>query len=257
MELMEKKDTVRTAARTVDVFEAFAQEKAPLSLTDLANRLNVPVSSCHALLRTLQARGYVYSMDHRKRIYPTKRLLTIATAIAENDPFLERLKPILTRLRDVTGETVLLGKRQGDAVQYLEVIEGTHTIRYSAGFGEAKPLHSSAIGKCILGELDDRTLDELLSRLKLTRVTRNTITDSVRLKEDLRASRRRGYFTTKGENVVDVMALSVARRIDDELFGVALAGPIPRMKENEKDYAARLIEAAERFREIDAELRAL
>jgi hypothetical protein len=33
------------------------------------------MSSCHALVRTLQFRGFVHILDERKRVYPTKRLL--------------------------------------------------------------------------------------------------------------------------------------------------------------------------------------
>jgi DNA-binding IclR family transcriptional regulator len=164
-------DSVKTAARTLQVFEAFAESRQPLTLSELARRIDMPVSSSHALLRTLQNLGYVYVLEQRKWVYPTKRLLQIAQAIALHDPLLETLAPILTQLRDALGETVILGKRQGHAVVYLEVIEGTHTVRYAARPGDTKPLHSSAIGKAMLGELSDERLEALLKRLSLPAVT--------------------------------------------------------------------------------------
>ena len=75
---MPPQDPVKTAARTLDVFEVFAAARGPLTLTELAARLGSPLSSCHALVRTLQSRGYVYILDERKRVYPTKRLLLLA-----------------------------------------------------------------------------------------------------------------------------------------------------------------------------------
>ena len=45
---------MRTVDRTLEIFEAFAEAKRPLSLSELARMINMPVSSCHGLLRTLQ-----------------------------------------------------------------------------------------------------------------------------------------------------------------------------------------------------------
>ena len=56
---------VKTADRTLEVFELFAQERQPLSLSDIARLLQIPISSCHDLVRTLQARGYLYELGPR------------------------------------------------------------------------------------------------------------------------------------------------------------------------------------------------
>jgi len=42
--------------RTLDVFEMFAAEKRPLSLTDMARLLDIPISSCHDVLQALLSR---------------------------------------------------------------------------------------------------------------------------------------------------------------------------------------------------------
>ena len=72
--------------RTLDFFEAFAARKAPLSLTDLVNILDVPLSSCHDVVRALEERGYLYEVRPRGGYYPTARLFQIAKAIVDNDP---------------------------------------------------------------------------------------------------------------------------------------------------------------------------
>src|SRR5450830_1546323 len=144
--------------RVLDVFEAFNKVQKPLSLTDLADITGIPKSSCHAIVRTLIARGYLYSLSTPRALYPTRRLFDIAREIYEKDPFVERVMPLLERLRDASRETVILGKRQGDAVIYLQVMESTYSIRYSAKPGEFKPLHCSAIGKALLGSLKEADL---------------------------------------------------------------------------------------------------
>lgn len=250
---MAGQDAVKTAARTLDLLEVFAKARGPLSLTEIAQRINTPISSCHSLVRTLQARGYVYVLDNRKRVYPTKRLLAVANAIARHDPLLEKLAPVLEDLRRDTGETVLLGKRQDDHVTYLEVIEGTHIVRYTSSPGDTKPLHSSTIGKATLGLMDPAERAALVARIALPRVTPNTVTDRAALLAEIERSAARGWYETRGENIADVMAISVSFRILDEGLGVALAGPIARMTENFDAYLARLKQAQAAFAALNAE----
>ena len=252
---MSQHGPVKTAARTLDVFEVFAAAKRPLTLTELAGRLDSPLSSCHALVRTLQLRGYVYILDERKRVYPTKRLLMLAQQIAQNDPVLERIGAVLTALQLATGETVILGKRQGNSVTYLEVVESRQTIRYAAAPGDMKPLHSSAIGKAMLGALPDADLAKLVKKLALPAVTTSTIENAAGLLRDIELSKARGFFMTRGENVPDVMAISICRTVGEEPYGIAVAGPIGRIEARSEAVAAALLAAGDALQRIDAELR--
>ncbi len=212
-------------------------------LSELAEQADVPVSSCHGLVQTLFERGYLYSATRRKEIYPTRRLLDVAQNIVAHDPFLNRIERALHKLRDQTKETIILGKRQGDSALYLEVVPGLHTIRYIASPGERKPLHSSSIGKVVLGNLTPESLDKWLDSRRLSAATAHTIVDAEQLKADLKIGRRRGYYMTKGENVVDVTAVAVPLRINQEILGLAVAGPTHRMSSRCQEYAERLMDA--------------
>ena len=46
---------------------------------------------------------------------------------------------------------------------------------------------------------------------------------------EIEASRARGWYMTCSENVLDVMALSISRRVGGEWYGVAVAGPSGRV----------------------------
>ena len=240
---MDVKKDVKTAGRTLSLFEAFFHHKAPMTLTQLAGAIGAPISSCHGLVRALSARGYLYTAEQPRSIYPTKRLLDIAREIADHDPILANVGPILTDLRDTTGETVLLGRRQDDNVFYLEVIEGSHTVRYSARSGDIKPLHSSAIGKALLGRLEPATLNDTLARLEMAAYTPATIVDKTVLQADLQSGRERGTFITRGENVVDVMAIAITAMVNGDVLGLAVAGPFSRMASNEAAHTEQLLRA--------------
>jgi IclR family transcriptional regulator, acetate operon repressor len=240
-EFMISKPVVRAAVRTMDVFETFKEQKRPLSLSEIADEINTPISTCHEIVRTLRDRGYLYVINSRS-FYPTGRIVACARAIAANDPIVHRLAPALERLRDATGETVILGKLQSDHVVYLAIEEGLQTIRYSANVGDSKPLHSSSIGKATLAQLDEKARAALLSKLELPQVTPNTIDARDVLEADLEVGRRRGFFVTRGENVVDVMGMAVAIDTGTGPVGIAVAGPLNRMEDNFERNSLLLLE---------------
>ncbi|MEJ8846654.1 IclR family transcriptional regulator [Variovorax rhizosphaerae] len=233
--------SVVSVERVIDIFEAFQASQRPLSLTDLAEAVNIPKSTCHAIVATLTARGYLYSLARPRSLYPTQRMFDVARDILDKDPFVERLTPMLERLRDSSRETVILGKRQGDTVVYLQVAESAHSIRYSARPGDIKPLHSSSIGKALLGSLKEPELRAWFEGRTLPAVTTATITDPGLLIADILKSRRAGYFQTRGENVSDVWAVAAFFAVHNETLAIAVAGPRHRMEGSLADCAQLLV----------------
>jgi DNA-binding IclR family transcriptional regulator len=233
---------VKTAGRTLDLFEAFARERKPLSLSQLARAIGAPVSSCFGIVRTLEARGYLYEVKARGGFYPTKLLFEHARIIASHDPLAERFVPLLEKLRNQTGETVLVSKRLDRQAVYLAVVESPHSIRYSPKVGEFRPLHASASGKALMGSLAPAVRNELLTGMKLPRVTPRTIISRAALEADLEQGRTRGWYVTRGEIVADLMAVAVPVAVNGETYSVALAGPIHRMDGALKRHAKLLTE---------------
>jgi DNA-binding IclR family transcriptional regulator len=238
----EVKDT-KSVERVFAIFETFERERRSLSLKELAEYCEIPVSTCHALIRTMINRAYLYQGGRRKDIYPTRRLYDVAKTVLDNDPILQRMTPVLEKLRESTEETVVLGKRQKDTIVYLEVLESPQTIRYSATVGDLKPAHSTCIGKATLSTLAPDALRLYLETTGMERVTDHTITSYARLIEDLQEGKKRGYFTTNGENVPDVSAIAIPVTVNNDLFGLAVAGPSYRMAANIDRYAQLLLQA--------------
>lgn len=221
---------MKSAERTLDLFEAFASSQKSLSLSELARLMKMPVSTCFGLVRTLESRGYVYAIKPRSGFYPTKRLLDMARVIAAHDPLLERAEPILQELRDKTGETVTLAKRQGNRIIYLDVVESPQLIRYSARIGEFRSLYTSSAGKAILGSLDETERREILTGVKLRRYTANSLVTQRDLEADIVRSAKRGWYANMGEIVEDLMAIAIPLKLNDDWYGVSIIGPIYRMQ---------------------------
>lgn len=231
---------LKIAARTLDLYEAFARTRCPLTLSELAREIDVAPSSCFELVGTLRDRGYLYAVGDRRALYPTRRMMDNVLTISGHEPHIDRIAPRLERLRDVTRETVILGRRHGDGVVYLMIAEGRQTVRYTAGVGEIKPLHSSAIGKVILSGADGAERRDWIERLPRRKMTGATLDDAAALAADIDAGLKRGYQMTRGENVADVMAIAMPLRLGSDRYGVCIAGPMHRMSVDQADHATAL-----------------
>src|SRR5882757_6509513 len=93
---------VPAAVRTLRIFEVFERFGQPLTLSRLAEEIDVPISSCHNLVRTLIAQGYLFSLESQRAFYPTRRIWDLANAIVAHDPILQRILPTVEKLRDAT-----------------------------------------------------------------------------------------------------------------------------------------------------------
>lgn len=217
--------------RTLDFFEAFAQAKRPLVLSELMKVLGIPVSSCHDVLRALEERGYLYEVRPRGGYYPTSRLFDLAKVLVDNDPFLARVQPALEQLRDQSQESVFLMKARQGVLTYVAVLDADSPLRLTVHVGESvRALHATSAGKAYLASLEAGELDTLLAGATLKALTPATITSKAALKKDLAQGEQRGWFLNREESVEDSLTVSARFHWQDAVYVVTVAGSVKRME---------------------------
>lgn len=231
---------VKTAARVFDVFEVFAAAKTPLTVSDLATSMGVPQSSCFALVKTAERRGYMYSLRPRGPVYPTRRMLELTQTISAHDPVIEWLSGYLEALRDSTGETVVLGKQLGDKVVYLAVFPSRQAVRYETSVGEMREIYVNSIGRALLGMMDVEARAAQLAGLTYETFTPATITDRQTVDDLIENGARRGWHENLGESLVDLGAVAIGVKVGDQSFGVSVGGPVYRVRENKERIVAAI-----------------
>lgn len=239
---------VKLVARTLELIELFAQERRPMPLTELAQGLDAPMSSCLALVRTLVARGYLYEVRRRAGYYPTPKLQALSGQIQAGDPWMERVRPQLAALRDAANETVMLGKIQDGAVLFLDVAESTQPVHYATRPGVRRPLHTSAVAKAILARLPPAERESVLAEPKYERYTERTLVTRQALLDEVERTAARGWAENAGESVADLTGLAVALDLGGEWYALCMAGPTSRLAERRGENVRFLSEAADAIR---------
>jgi DNA-binding IclR family transcriptional regulator len=231
--------------RTLDFFELFAVQGKPLGLTEISRLLDIPMSSCHDVVQSMQARGYLTEVAPRGGYYPTMRLQSIAQSIARNDPLAQRSERTLAALRDTLDETISLGKiLSGAGGMHLMVFESTNPLRFHNAPGQAiRNLHATSAGKIILSHLSARALDAWLATADLAPLTPATITSTEKLRASIAAGVARGWQRNDEESALGVTTIGASFHWLNTNYFVTVAGPSQRMTINLERTADLLLRA--------------
>lgn len=242
---------VKSASRTLEVLEALAASERRQGLPELSDRLSIPKSSLHGILKTMVHRGWVETDESGLRFGLGVHAVFVGTAYIDRDDVVTRAQPILDWLSDQTGETVHLGRLDGPDVVYLAKRDSTYPLRLYSAIGRRLPLHATALGKALLSQRSPEMVRELLP-VELTKLTPNTITRWSELESDLDQTRQRGYSIDDEENSVGIhcfaIALPNARHGRLPIDAISVSVPQIRLEPGtEARYAALLAEASDRY----------
>jgi IclR family KDG regulon transcriptional repressor len=199
---------VGAVRKALEILCQFDEQTAALTVSEAGRRLNIPKSTAHNLLRTLQAYDFLQQdpADRRYRLGP--RLFELSSVFSHHTPLLAAARPHLKRLAERTRETVKLGVLSEGEVLILAAIESPFQLHTRGDEGKRAPLHCTGLGKAILAALSDAQVRAILAPRGLRRFTPQTITDWDRLEKELRQIRARGWAADWEENEAGVVCVA-------------------------------------------------
>lgn len=219
--------TVASVARAFDVLEALEGTEG-VRVTDLAAALDLPKSTVHRHLKTLEAAEFV-SRDGNE-YYLGLRFLYYGT-IARNryDPRSIVHKGV-RYVAEQTKERAQFMVREHGSVIYLYRELGERAVRTDTMVGKRMPVHATSGGKAILAHRPETERRRFVEDHELPAYTETTITDERRLMEELRTIRQTGVSTNDQEYIDGLRAVSVPVRTDGGVVGsIGVSGPSHRL----------------------------
>jgi IclR family acetate operon transcriptional repressor len=150
-------------ARCLDFVDLVSAAPADgLTLSELALRSGVPVSTASRLARLLEERGLA-SRRPDKRFVPGPALVTLGLrSLRLVDA--ERYREAVAKLGHSTGESVSVGTLVADEIVLVARHESEHRLRVVASIGDVIAPHRSAMGKAILAHVPPPRRDAILRR---------------------------------------------------------------------------------------------
>lgn len=225
----------RTVSRVTAILEAVATEPDGVRLTALTELLEAPKSSVFSLVKGLVNEGYLREESGRYHIGPA----IAALLVAERPNLGERLHGVMSSLRNLFDETVMLATAVGDSIVYVAKEESHQLIRYSAPLHVRRPLYPTTGGTCLLAARSTARQERYLQAHFATAAERAAV------REELQRVRERGVAFNRGQTVADVCAAgALVGTWGRPVAALSVAGPVARLEERLDEVAIAVSDGA-------------
>ncbi len=194
---------IQSLARGLKILDILGQAQDGVSITELAERLDVDKGSASRLVATLVNFGYAEKDEQTRRFHLGPQVVPLSRSVLARLSMREVAKPFLHALMERTGECVHLAVPAQGKVLYIDQVESPATLRVNAQVGTMNPLHCTALGKALLA------FGELNMPPTLEAFTPNTITDPDQLGKALQQVRAQGYAVDDEEFDLGVRCIAV------------------------------------------------
>jgi len=217
---------VHSVARALQVLELLAGENGEISLTEISKKVQWPKSTTHGILTTLRDYRLVEQSAQTGKYRLGVRLFEYGQKVARNWDIRSVALPVLQEVNHTFGEMVQLATEDNGEVLYIEKIDSTRIIRIVSETGARLPMHCSGLGKVLLAYKSPAEVKYILAKSGMPRMSRNTITDAVKMNAELEKIRRQGYATDDCEIMEGLrcVAAPIHVREGDVKYAVSVSG---------------------------------
>ncbi|WP_299153826.1 IclR family transcriptional regulator [uncultured Tateyamaria sp.] len=207
-------------SRAAAILRLLGQETDGLSLGQIASRVGLPRSTVQRIVAALTVEGFISTDKGYGGIRLGPEIQSLAQAAASG--IRDRLRPIMKRISDETGETVDLAILDGDKMLFIDQIVGRQRLRAVSSIGESFPLTTTANGKAALACMDPARATRLILA-ELEGDSSKPLATILREVEDVRQG---ALARDESEHTDGVCALGLA--IEDSNGDIyALSTPVP------------------------------
>lgn len=208
------------------MLDAFTPAAPQLTAREVQRITALPATTCFRLLQTLVDEGFLDRSGDKYR--PGLALLTWARTAEAGLDLVAVAAPVLTALRDTTGESACLFLRHGAHHTCVAVRETPHAVIHILRVGQVLPLHAGSAGRVFLA-FEPEAAEQLQQALPA--YTPHTITERQTLLRSVVATREAGYAFTFEERSIGAASLSapVFDRNGALTAVLGIASPVQRL----------------------------
>lgn len=219
-------DSLKSVAKAFKIV-GYIEEAGSVTPTQLASNFDLPTSTAHIYLKTMEEEGYLTKSEGRYRL--SLRFLSHGVNTRRQFDVYEVAISEIDLLADTTGEVANLGVEEGGKRVLLYKRESEEGVYDKAPTGEFTHMHWTSLGKAILAYLPTDRVDEIVDQHGLPSATERTITDRETLSAELESIRSNGYAVEDEERRANIRAVAVPVFANETVVGsISLSGPVSR-----------------------------
>lgn len=194
--------------RVLTAIEVLSREDNGLSVSELSEKLEIPGSSTHRVLKSLQDNHFVIQDQETKKYRLSYKIFTLCAGMKESNSLVALARPFMRQLAEDIGKPVVLCVMSGDQIMNLDCIENSDASIYMVKTGKELPLYATSAGRVFAAFMDRGKAEEILKRTIRRQETPYTKTDLLELFGELETIRRQGYAVIDEELQVGIQGVS-------------------------------------------------
>lgn len=204
-----------------------------ISLTELAKKVDMPPSSVHRLLSTLQKHEFAEFDTASQDWMVGVEAFRIGNSFVARTNLIEAARGTMQNLMHDTGETANLGIVNDGNVIFVNQIETNHPIRAFFAPGTRSHMHSSGIGKALLADFSKDEVEKILTEKGQPNFTAKTITTQQAMFAELETIKRLGWSLDDEERYdgMRCVAATIYNSHAEPIAGVSVSGPSLRFSD--------------------------
>jgi DNA-binding IclR family transcriptional regulator len=226
----------RTAVRTIQILEIIARESKGLTLSEISQELNIPITSVNDIVKALLETEMIELIDERSKVYGIGvKAYSIGNAFIVNTSLIDKTKGVIEELSRETGKTVFLGQEVNGRITYIYKYEPENNLVATCPIGSSTSLHCTSLGKCVMAHRPE--LLKSLEGKSLKTMTSWTITDYLSLVEEIGKVRERGYAVDDREQNDHLLCMGapIFDNHGDVVAAISISGLYSEDSDREKE----------------------
>ncbi|MFE0643352.1 IclR family transcriptional regulator [Streptomyces sp. NPDC058877] len=199
------------AGKVLLVLSAFDREHPSQTLSEIAQRTGLPLSTAHRVVAELAGWGALERAEDGAW-HVGLRLWEIASGCPRTQILRDTALPFMQDLYEATHENIQLAVREGTELVFVERIAGHRSVQLLTMVGSRFPVGSTGMGRVLLAHAPHDIQEEVLGS-PLRAWTPHTVTDPKTLRAQLDRIRREQVFVSDRQLSEDTVAVATPVRI--------------------------------------------
>jgi len=204
---LERDPFVQSFARGLSIITCFGADNPVMTLSEIAERVNLSRAAARRFLLTLKNLGYV-SLDGRN-FQLTAKVLDLGYGYLSSLSLPEIAQPHLEVLASKVHESASASVLDGTDIVYVARVPIRRIMSVKINIGTRMPAHATSMGRVLLAGLATPDLKAMISNLEILKYTHNTITSKSVLLQEINKVKAQGWSINDQELEYGLRSIAV------------------------------------------------
>lgn len=209
------------------ILETLARNGDYMGINEIVQETEMSQATVHRILGEMVTAGYVEKNESYRKYRVGLAAEILASYFMQSNTVVTFARDEMSRLNQLTGETVHLMTLSGNHVIYLYKFDTIHPVGLMSYIGKTNPIHCTSGGKCILAYKPEEEITSYLQRSERQRFTENTLVTEEEIRKELALIKQRGYALDNGEHHSNVHCISstIFDRNGNPVAAISISAP--------------------------------